>query len=528
MAPRLPNYVFEPLDSVSQDIRVLQFLPDENGTISLELMHVRPTYRYRCLSYCWGSRNPSQDRRILINGRRFLVRSNLWAFLNVARRKYPNALFWIDAICIDQSNDVEKGREVKRMGDIYSNAAGVVVWLGNGTYNEELLLAHIRQEHLIKTHRPWQKAPKTRTSALIRDGLSTKIPEILGRICENEYWTRAWIVQEIALGASVVLLQGRQDVSWGSFSWSLYEYGSLLDSPAGHVMRAIKSIKDKSRGSTELVDLLGLFDLGRQNCQENRDKIYSLLSIIEGGRNVDPTYVLPDEEVFFSVLSGLSPRYSFLATSRRLLEILCPEQFGKLAKSAPNLSSGVNEIELPHWRSEDKLFFTVRSRQCQGPCRRKRWAHLAEHEECWEWLEKWHEVCSNCAATEHFAENSLFDRDLLLTSEKPESVRVMTLGRPFGRPAPGHFLFVRSELDAVWRCRGFIARNTTFSDRSLLHGITLSEEAKVEWGWGRPLLDVTISFSRVGFLSFLLMTWDNKSRWYGFEYFSWSEDMKMY
>ena len=109
MASRLPNYVFEPLDSVTQEIRVLQFLPDQNDTISLGRMHVKPTYRYRCLSYWWGSRNPFQDRKILINGQRFLVRPNPWAFLYMARRKYPNSLFWVDAVCIDQSNDVEKG-----------------------------------------------------------------------------------------------------------------------------------------------------------------------------------------------------------------------------------------------------------------------------------------------------------------------------------------------------------------------------------------------------------------------------------
>ncbi|KAF1997475.1 heterokaryon incompatibility, partial [Amniculicola lignicola CBS 123094] len=85
---------------------------------------------YYCLSYCWGDYNPTQDKNILVNGKQFLVRANLWDFLDVARRKYPDRLFWIDAICINQSDNDEKGREVKRMGEIFSNATGVVVWLG--------------------------------------------------------------------------------------------------------------------------------------------------------------------------------------------------------------------------------------------------------------------------------------------------------------------------------------------------------------------------------------------------------------
>jgi len=37
----------------------------------------------------------------------------------------------IDALCIDQINNVEKNHQVKRMGTIYTGAGEVVVWLGN-------------------------------------------------------------------------------------------------------------------------------------------------------------------------------------------------------------------------------------------------------------------------------------------------------------------------------------------------------------------------------------------------------------
>jgi hypothetical protein len=38
--------------------------------------------------------------------------------------------FWIDAVCINQSNDKEKGCQVGRMADIYQQACNVIVWLG--------------------------------------------------------------------------------------------------------------------------------------------------------------------------------------------------------------------------------------------------------------------------------------------------------------------------------------------------------------------------------------------------------------
>jgi hypothetical protein len=37
---------------------------------------------------------------------------------------------WIDQLCIDQDNNVEKGPQIQLMGDIYRNAERVVIWLG--------------------------------------------------------------------------------------------------------------------------------------------------------------------------------------------------------------------------------------------------------------------------------------------------------------------------------------------------------------------------------------------------------------
>lgn len=37
---------------------------------------------------------------------------------------------WIDAICIEQENDIEKSTQVPHMGSIYSLASQVAVWLG--------------------------------------------------------------------------------------------------------------------------------------------------------------------------------------------------------------------------------------------------------------------------------------------------------------------------------------------------------------------------------------------------------------
>jgi hypothetical protein len=58
-------------------------------------------------------------------------RENLWAFLRQSQETLPDATFWIDALCINQKSNKERGHQVQLMGDIYSRASKVVVWLGD-------------------------------------------------------------------------------------------------------------------------------------------------------------------------------------------------------------------------------------------------------------------------------------------------------------------------------------------------------------------------------------------------------------
>jgi hypothetical protein len=44
---------------------------------------------------------------------------------------------WVDAICIDQSNLVERSEQVMLMDRVYSNCSGFLVWLGDATEFEE-------------------------------------------------------------------------------------------------------------------------------------------------------------------------------------------------------------------------------------------------------------------------------------------------------------------------------------------------------------------------------------------------------
>lgn len=503
MPRRRPSYIYVPLDPASPELRVIQFLPNEEGTINLRLMHVSHGSSYHCLSYRWGKENPSQERKVFINGMRFLVHPNLWSFLDVARRKYPNYLFWIDAICIDQRNLEEKAIVVKRMGQIYKEAAGVMIWLGMGSYFEERLIAHISGYGQRKYGMPSVKRGKMRKAVLNQDEFHADIPELSRRLCSNEYWTRAWIVQEVALATSKVVVQGFQEVSWFDFAGFVDDTSNLRGSLAGRIVRAESTFtRSYSRSS-----LHKLFNTNLR-CLYNQDKIFSLLSLVHGGENVVVDYELKLEELFFRVLSSLASDNVF-ACARVLLEVLVPELFERLKELAPQQAGSYDEIRWDNWNLEDKPFLVVNGWRCQGDCREALWNILRRHER-WDWLDRRHEVCSNCAATEYFVAQPWLQEDPQFTALGSECIIVITLELPFLRPAPGHFLFVHSEDRQVWRCREFVRESTVHSDGRLLSGITLHADVKMDWSWGRLLKRGEISFSRFEFMNLLHMTWNDR------------------
>jgi putative ubiquitin-RnfH superfamily antitoxin RatB of RatAB toxin-antitoxin module len=80
---------------------------------------------YKCLSYCWQT--TVQDAAILVDERRFEVTRNLLSALRSIRKRREKVLIWIDQICINQRDFVERGHQVSIMKHIYSRARQVVV-----------------------------------------------------------------------------------------------------------------------------------------------------------------------------------------------------------------------------------------------------------------------------------------------------------------------------------------------------------------------------------------------------------------
>jgi hypothetical protein len=86
----------------------------------------------------------------MLDGIPIQVRENLFAALWHLRSETETKVLWIDALCINQEDVVERSAQVSMMGEIYSHAFQVQVWLCQGSKDtqEAFALAHEISEFL--------------------------------------------------------------------------------------------------------------------------------------------------------------------------------------------------------------------------------------------------------------------------------------------------------------------------------------------------------------------------------------------
>jgi hypothetical protein len=141
--------LYRPLDFDSFEIRLLKLRSavgmEAGVACSLEYASLINPPDYIALSYCWG--NATKTRKIYImRWGDIEVTQNLYeALVNVfhmkqsRRSKSPghqprcNVLLWVDALCINQEDPVERSQQVRQMRQIYSRASEVVSWIPCGS-----------------------------------------------------------------------------------------------------------------------------------------------------------------------------------------------------------------------------------------------------------------------------------------------------------------------------------------------------------------------------------------------------------
>jgi len=151
-------------------------------------------------------------------------------------------LLWADAICINQDDDIERAQQVGIMRFIYSQAKSVFIWLGNCEDNrlltEAFSLLHAALNEYEKELLQWlqekhehaaQFNPSTEELTVEKNqrrGLPPlDAPEwrSLQWFFSNPWFSRVWILQEIALARSATVFLGDYEIV------DLYRLGYVSD-----------------------------------------------------------------------------------------------------------------------------------------------------------------------------------------------------------------------------------------------------------------------------------------------------------
>ncbi|KAK3319382.1 heterokaryon incompatibility protein-domain-containing protein [Apodospora peruviana] len=97
---------------------------------------------YEAISYTWAdeSGDSSKPCSIFLDSVSFPVTYNCEMALRRVRLKASIRHIWIDAVCIDQANDDERGHQVRLMPQIFSRAKIVLVYIGEATKHSSSVL----------------------------------------------------------------------------------------------------------------------------------------------------------------------------------------------------------------------------------------------------------------------------------------------------------------------------------------------------------------------------------------------------
>jgi hypothetical protein len=131
------------------NIRLLRLLPNKNETaiIKCQLFNYslgpdKSAHLYDALSYVWG--NPNETLPIFIDGHVLHITAGLHAALLRLRDHSLERIIWVDAVCINQADKMEKEHQIQSMARIYGQANRVIVWLGNAEDDSDQALETIR------------------------------------------------------------------------------------------------------------------------------------------------------------------------------------------------------------------------------------------------------------------------------------------------------------------------------------------------------------------------------------------------
>jgi hypothetical protein len=327
-----------PLANPREQIRLLHFRPgsdDDDIYANVEVCDLDSAPAFNAISYTWGVEPPHEV--IKIDDVPVKVRPNCHYALWQARLHSPGSRVWLDAICIDQSDLVEKASQVAIMGDIYAKATNVLACIGpaddssnairDALKNLDAVLRDLPEDWWDALDSEWWEPPEDEANTVRQ--ISTQF----NKVCDRSYFSRVWIVQELFEGRGrTVLLCGSYQLDLDKLrdlSTRLYKYcRAWTDKPyhsswlSGRLseLETLLTLHDDSDFSLSGV----LVSIDEFECHDVRDRIFGTLRLVDWarfGKSIPiPDYQVSSLQLAFDMMSLVDAHD--LATASTMVDLL--------------------------------------------------------------------------------------------------------------------------------------------------------------------------------------------------------------
>lgn len=377
----LPAFRYCPLNLATREIRVLDLrgpctLPDGRftyGTIRHLSLNDNPTFI--ALSYVWGS--TSSTRPVVIDGHVLQVTENLSEALERFQHADWILPIWIDAICINQEDDVEKSSQVQEMGNIYRAAQLVLGWLGPEANDSSIAIACLGLIGLELLEMPdgpcveerYELFSKILPSNAQNEDLTFPTAAVLS-LMNRPWWQRIWVVQEVVLANKVYVICGNMDTNWHLITLA---FTAIVELPAINALfhdalsKHLEPLRPLLRCDPKLIGaaIYGvgqepkplkqrMFEVNGMKAIDPRDHIFSLLGMSSDAAEVGirADYSKSCITIYTEVARGLLERQGHLQILSRSV---FPKQQRGLPSWVPDWSL---KTHVTIWNAKDSLFST--------------------------------------------------------------------------------------------------------------------------------------------------------------------------
>ncbi|EON68682.1 hypothetical protein W97_07940 [Coniosporium apollinis CBS 100218] len=273
--------LYHPLNADRREIRLLIVPYAEVGhdapiRCSLVQASLDKAPKYEALSYVWGDASDSVP--LQIGNHTLQITRNLDTTLRHLRNpgvisKGPDTstvrAIWIDAICINQNDILERNTQVRFMFDVYKSAARVLVWLGEARDISDAALDLVLKLAASQLADVKKQLPNVIFSTE-EQALMNRFPheerwylvamtqlgpnsgtagggewEAFQKLMERPWWRRTWVVQELAAaGKRAIIGCGSKWIFWDPFIWASLAMCRWQGHPLLQGMRELDFAKD--------------------------------------------------------------------------------------------------------------------------------------------------------------------------------------------------------------------------------------------------------------------------------------------